>query len=45
MLEARNRTSHIYDQEDARVVYEKIKSEYEALLITLEERASQIFQD
>jgi nucleotidyltransferase substrate binding protein (TIGR01987 family) len=45
MLEARNRTSHIYDQEDARVVYEKIESEYEALLITLEERASQIFQD
>jgi len=45
MLEARNRTSHIYDQEDARAVYEKIKGEYVALLIELEERAIRISQD
>ncbi len=44
MLEARNRTSHLYDQEDARAIYEKIKREYVALLIALEERASQFLQ-
>jgi len=39
MLEARNRSSHIYDQEDARAVYEKIKADYVVLLGDLETRA------
>jgi nucleotidyltransferase substrate binding protein (TIGR01987 family) len=45
MLEARNRTSHIYDQEDARAVYKQIKSAYVALLISLEERAMRILSE
>ena len=45
MLEARNRTSHIYDQEDARAVYDQIKSSYVALLISLEERVSLILSE
>jgi nucleotidyltransferase substrate binding protein (TIGR01987 family) len=45
MLEARNRTSHIYDQEDARAVYEKIKGAYVVLLADLEKRSSRILQD
>jgi nucleotidyltransferase substrate binding protein (TIGR01987 family) len=45
MLEARNRTSHIYDQEDARAVYGQIKSAYVALLTSLEEQASRILSE
>ena len=45
MLEARNRTAHLYDRDDARAVYLSIKSTYVALLGDLEARARRIHSD
>lgn len=37
MLEDRNRTSHTYDEEEARAIYERVKSNYYRLLNNLKE--------
>ncbi|MCF6093276.1 nucleotidyltransferase substrate binding protein [Microaerobacter geothermalis] len=37
MLEDRNRTSHTYDEAEARAIYEKVKSEYYTILHHLKE--------
>lgn len=35
MMVDRNKTSHLYDEEEAKVIYEKIKSQYNQLLSNL----------
>ena len=39
MLEARNRTSQLYDRDDAQAIYEAIKSTFAGLLVDLEGQA------
>lgn len=41
MLEARNRTSHLYDQDAARDIYRQIKEEFLTLLGELEKQAAE----
>jgi len=38
MLDDRNKTSHIYDEAQARQIYEKIKSQYHPLFVVLNEK-------
>jgi len=38
MLVDRNKTSHIYDEEEAKYIYEKIKNKYNNLLCKLVEK-------
>ncbi|WP_100011804.1 nucleotidyltransferase substrate binding protein [Lentibacillus sediminis] len=46
MMEDRNKTSHLYDEEEARLIYEKVKNTYSHLLSnlgsTLEEELKKI---
>jgi hypothetical protein len=39
MLEARNRTSHLYDGDDAKAIYESIRGTFTGLLVDLEAQA------
>jgi nucleotidyltransferase substrate binding protein (TIGR01987 family) len=39
MLEARNRTSHLYDGDDAKAIYESIRGTFAGLLVDLEMQA------
>jgi nucleotidyltransferase substrate binding protein (TIGR01987 family) len=39
MLEARNRTSHLYDGDDAKAIYESIRGTFVGLLVDLETQA------
>jgi len=43
MLDDRNRTSHTYDEAEARVIYEKVKNKYYGLLNNLKESISREF--
>jgi nucleotidyltransferase substrate binding protein (TIGR01987 family) len=44
MLDDRNRTSHTYDEAEARVIYEKVKSKYYGLLNNLKESIGREFE-
>ena len=42
MLEDRNRTAHLYDETEARAVFDKIRDRYAGLLSALESRAKEL---